>query len=127
MKMPAQSQLIFLCISFLSGFVFGLIYEVFYFLRLICGSVKGRRKTVEIVLDICFFLAFAVWEIYVAYVFRFPSFRAYVWLGCFLGLIIYLKSLHKIIAFLENLCYNKIVKKIKQRKKLLKRGEKKEL
>jgi hypothetical protein len=47
-----------------------------------------------------------------------------MWIGYAFGGIIYLKSLHIILAFLQNVCYNritKIVKKAKKREKTLKK------
>lgn len=40
-----------------------------------------------------------------------------MWIGYALGGIIYAKTLRKIVAFLENMCYNKIIKVIKKAKK----------
>lgn len=122
-----QNQLRYFCISLISGYIFGIAYEIFYSLRLICGCVKGRRKGIETALDICFFIAFALWQVYISYLFYFPSQRVYLWIGSFLGLIIYLKSLHKIIAFLEKLWYNKIAQRVKNHKKSLKKRKKQEI
>jgi hypothetical protein len=50
-----------------------------------------------------------------------------MWIGYALGGIIYLKSLHRILAFLQNVCYNrviKMIKKAKKREKTLKKREK---
>jgi hypothetical protein len=47
-------------------------------------------------------------------------------LGYAIGLIIYLKILHRTLAIFEKVCYNmftKVVKKAKSKKKLSKRGE----
>ena len=55
---------------------------------------------------------------------NFNDFRIFWWIGYILGGIIYLKSLHKIIAFFENVCYNKVtklVKKAKNQEKALKK------
>jgi hypothetical protein len=45
-----------------------------------------------------------------------------MWIGYAVGGILYLKTLHKIIAFLKNMCYNIgtiMVKRAKEKKKLL--------
>ena len=50
-----------------------------------------------------------------------------MWLGFGLGGMIYSKSLRRILAFLENMCYNlayKVAFKAKSKKKLSKQGDK---
>ncbi|MBQ7879139.1 MAG: spore cortex biosynthesis protein YabQ [Clostridia bacterium] len=121
-----QFSVFALCIAV--GFCLGVLYEPFGFLRVVFGCRQGKNKTVAVTLDIAFCLLAAIVCVGAAYLFKFPSFRVYTWLGYAVGGIIYLKTLHKIIAFLENLCYNKIterIRKAKYKKKLLKKeGEK---
>ena len=115
-----------LCIAV--GFCLGILYEPFGVLRTAFGCRRGKNKAVATALDMLFCVCCAIVCVGTAYSFKFPSFRVYTWLGYAVGGIIYLKSLHKIIAFLENLCYNRIterVRKAKEKKKLLKQeGEK---
>lgn len=115
-----------LCIAV--GFCLGILYEPFGVLRTAFGCRRGKNKAVATALDMLFGVCCAIVCVGTAYSFKFPSFRVYTWLGYAVGGIIYLKSLHKIIAFLENLCYNRIterVRKAKEKKKLLKQeGEK---
>ena len=89
------------------------------------GSVLVyKNKVIGITLDISFFLSFAVICVLISYLFGFPDFRVYTWIGYALGGILYLKILHRIVAFFENVCYNKVtqwVKKAKNREKTLKR------
>lgn len=126
MDTGGQFSVFAVCIAV--GFCLGILYEPFGALRLVCGCRQGKRKTLGAALDVAFCLSAAIVCVLAAYLLRFPSFRAYTWLGYGVGGIIYLKSLHKIIAFLEKLCYNKITekrKKAKNKKKLLKKeGEK---
>ncbi|MBR2441943.1 MAG: hypothetical protein IKB20_02630 [Clostridia bacterium] len=125
MDSKGQSSVFLLCM--LIGFCGGIIYEVFVFFRLIFGCEKGKRKTLGIILDGFFGLVFAVWGIFNAYFFCFPEFRLYMCLGWVLGGIIYLKTLRRIVAFLEKVCYNvavKVAKKAKMRKKLFKKERK---
>lgn len=121
-----QFSVFALCIAV--GVCLGLLYEPFGLLRVVLGCRVGKNKTLAAVLDISFCLLAAVVCVSGAYLCKFPSFRVYTWLGYAVGGIIYLKTLHKIIAFLENLCYNKITKRLqkaKSKKKLLKKeGEK---
>ena len=121
-----QFSVFALCIAV--GFCLGIVYEPFGALRVLFGCRRGKNKAVGILIDAAFGVFCAIVCVGAAYAFKFPSFRVYTWFGYAVGGIIYLKSLHKIIAFLENLCYNKVterVKKAKEKKKLLKQeGEK---
>ncbi len=109
------------------GFVGGVLYEAFAFLRFLLGCPRGKNKVLGGALDIAFFLLFACVCVWAAYVFQFPDFRVYMWLGYALGGILYLKTLHEIVAFFEKVCYNsvtKLIKKAKKREKTLsKRGD----
>lgn len=112
------------------GFVGGILYEIFAFLRFLLGCPQGKHKIFGAVFDIAFFVAFAVVCVMVAYVLKFPDFRTYTWLGYALGGILYLKTLHQIVAFFENVCYNNIkelIKKAKRREKTLSKREDKNL
>ena len=113
-----------LCIAV--GFVGGVLYEAFAFLGFLLGCPRGKNKILGAVLDVGFFLAFACLCVFAAYLFQFPNFRVYMWLGYALGGILYLKTLHEIVAFFENVCYNnvtKLVKKAKKREKTLSKRE----
>ena len=105
------------------GFLGGVLYELFAFFALpFQKSVKGKKLVV--LFDIAFWLSFSVFSVWVSCLLKFPDFRAFWWIGYLFGGIIYLKTLHKIIAFLENVCYNKVahwIKKTKKREKTLKK------
>jgi len=104
-----------------------LLYGGFSFLRKICGCDKGKCKTLGIALDIACCILFAIWCIYASFLFRLPSFRAYMCLGWAIGGIIYLKILQIMLAFFKKVCYNvfvRIVKRAKSKEKTLKREEK---
>lgn len=104
------------------GFVGGVFYEGFAFLRFLLGCPRGKNKMLGATLDIVFFLLFACVCVFVAYAFKFPDFRAYTWLGYAIGGILYLKTLHEIVAFFQKVCYNsitKLIKKAKNREKTL--------
>lgn len=123
----ANQFLIFaLCVGV--GYCGGVIYEAFCFLRVCFGVRENRRKRIGAVLDISFFVALTVWVVFCSYVFTFPSFRVYMWTGYLLGGIIYLKTLHKIIAFFEIMWYNsikKLINKARNQEKTLIKEEKK--
>ena len=117
--MDAANQIFIFLVCVLVGVASGVVYELFYILRKLCGDVAG------IVFDVLFFLAFAAMSVFAAVLFSFPDFRVYMYLGNVLGLILYLKSVHRIVAFLLKLCYNKARKGIKRRK-ITKNSKKKE-
>lgn len=118
--MDAANQISIFLVCVLVGVASGVVYELFYILRKLCGDVAG------IVFDVLFFLAFAAMSVFAAVLFSFPNFRVYMYLGNVLGLILYLKSVHRIVAFLLKLCYNKARKGIKRRK-ITKNSKKKEV
>ena len=108
------------------GFIGGVLYEAFAFLRFLLGCPRGKNKILGGALDIAFFVAFALVCVWATYVFNFPDFRVYMWLGYILGGILYLKTLHEIVAFFEKVCYNsitKLIKKAKNREKALSKRE----
>ena len=114
--MPITNQFALFCICIGASFLFGLVYEIFSFTSDIFTFLKKGKRAVVFALDIVFFLIFAVWCVGIFYFFEFPNFRLYYLLGFFVGGIIYLKSLHIIVAFLKKMCYNKLIKVIKKRK-----------
>ena len=125
--MDSKGQLGVFCLCVAIGFVGGILYEFFILFRMIFRCDMGKNKGVGIALDIAFFVAFGVLCIYGAYRFCFPSLRFYMWIGYALGYIIYLKTLRRILAFLQKVCYNKaikVAKKVKAKKKLSKMGDK---
>lgn len=111
--MQNQFYVFLLCLAV--GFLMGIVYEICAFLRLIFRC-ENKNKGLGTLFDVLFFLSFGIAAVFTAYVFHFPSFRVYMCLGYALGLIIYLKSLHRILAFFQRICYNKINKWIKRRK-----------
>lgn len=120
--MDTSNQFTVFALCLFVGFVSGVVYEAFAFGRFLLGCKKGKQKVLGAALDILFFIAFACVCTTFAYTFRFPNFRVYIWIGYFLGLILYLKTLHQIVAFFENMCYNginKLIKKAKNREKTL--------
>lgn len=115
--MQAENQLYYFALCLIIGFSGGILYEPFSLIRLLLGGDKPKYKWLAALPDILFFACFWALTTACAYLFHFPDFRVYMWIGYGLGLIIYLKSLHRIVAFLKNMCYNKTVKGKKQQKK----------
>ena len=124
--MDTQNQLQTFAICLLVGYIGGLLYEPFGLLRIAFGCPRGKAKGVGMALDTLYFAALALMATLAAYLFHFPALRVYMWVGYILGGILYLKSLHKIIAFFENMCYNGIRNKLKKAKKREKTLSKKE-
>ena len=127
--MQQENQLIIFIICVVVGFLGGVLYEPFSFTRKVfrCGT---KRKKLGIAIDVCFFVTFAFASVLLSHLLCFNDFRVFWWIGYAVGGIIYLKSLHKIIAFFENVCYNKVtklVKKAKIKEKTLKKRKVKDL
>lgn len=120
--MDSQNQfyVFWLCVAV--GFCGGLLYELFTFISKLFGQGRGRKIAVFLC-DTAFFIAFAAFATFVAAELHFPDFRVYMWLGYALGGIIYLKTLRRIVAFLENVCYNVVQQKVKSKKKLFEKGD----
>ena len=114
--MDTQNQLAIFALAVAVGFVGGIVYEPFAFLRLLFGCHRGKNAKIGMAFDVLFWLAFALLSIFSSFALRFPSFRAYIWLGYAVGGIIYLKTLRRILAFCEKVCYNKLVKVLKKAK-----------
>ena len=123
--MYSKNQFIVFCLCIAVGFFGGILYEIFAFFRWIFGCERGKNKILGGILDLLFFLCFAIFCVISTFSLSFSGFRVYFWLGFALGGALYSKSLRRILAFLENVCYNvlrKIVNKAKSKKKLSKNG-----
>lgn len=123
MDTARQFSVFILCL--LCGYGGGIIYEVFALLRLLFRCEK-RENIIGILLDVTFFTVFAIACVYLSFLLNFPDIRVYMWIGYALGGVLYWKTLRRILAFLEKVCYNslaKIANKAKTKKKLLKERE----
>ena len=121
--MGGSNQFLIFALCVAMGFCGGLLYEGVAVLRLIVGQERKGAKVLLIILDVFYFAVFAIGCVYGAFALHFPNFRAYMWLGYICGGIIYLKTLRRILAFFERLCYNmlrKVLVKAKNKKKLSK-------
>ncbi len=98
-----QFFIFLVCVS--CGIVGGIVYDVFYCLR-----VFVRARAAEIAADLCFFLFFAGLYLFVSLLFELPDLRFYMFAGCLIGLGLYLKSFHGIVAFFAKKVYNRIDK-----------------
>ena len=92
----------------LCGVSSGIVYDVLYIARVfVCGTDKAgytvKDKIFTCLCDLIYFGALSA-------MFIFVSLRLYMLIGCALGALIYLKSLHLIIAFFIKKAYNSLVK-----------------
>lgn len=103
-----------------SGIIGGAIYDVIYVVKVLMFGFEDKRiktnddgkknKKAErgagIFFDILFFLLFSALSVFIGTLFSFPDFRAYMFIGNLLGLLLYLKSFHFLIAFFLKWVYN---------------------
>ena len=100
--MYPQNQLSVFILCAAIGFLGGIVYEPFSFLRLLLRC-KDKRKGLGVAMDICFCVVFAVLSVTLTHLLHFPDFR---------------------------LCYNKVtklVKKAKNKDKTLKKRREKQI
>ena len=121
MDSARQLSRFFICI--LLGLLGGLLYEFCSIFAL--KRPKKLQKTTRFIADLLFFLLFSVWIILSASRLVFPNFRGYYYVGFAVGLIFYLKTFHKAVAFFKNVCYNGVKKLANCVKNFRKKGEKK--
>jgi hypothetical protein len=98
------------------GIASGVVYDVLYLARCgVCGVNFGvytlKDKIFTFFCDILYFIIFAAFFIFISTVFNFFEFRLFMLVGCAIGAILYLKSLHIIVAFFVNKVYNVITKR----------------
>lgn len=124
--MDSQGQLARFLTCVLLGLVGGVIYECTSLL-----SLPWRRKAKAVmrgVADVTFFALFAILCVWVLTMLNISAFREYYYLGFAIGLILYIKTFHKALAFFKRICYNtitKLVKCPKNRKNFREKGEEK--
>lgn len=104
-----QFYIFLVCAS--CGIAGGVVYDMFYLLRTFV-----RVRAAEIAADVCFFAFFAGMYLFVSLLFGLPDLRFYMFLGCLIGLLLYLKSFHRIVAFFAEKVYNRVKDK-KQKQK----------
>ena len=123
MDSAGQLPIFFLCVSL--GFGGGFLYDGVSLLAI--PRPRKWRFALRFVADILFFLAFSVLCVGVASRLCLPDFREYYYIGFALGILLYLKTFHKAVAFFKKVCYNsirKLVGCIKRRKNFRVKEEK---
>ena len=97
------------CLSF--GVSFGFLFSI-------SKLIKSRIPNVffRILPDLVFFLLLSVIYALYSHYMKFPNFRAYMIVGVVLGILIYLKSLHILLAKYLKIAYNILGRKTKDKK-----------
>ena len=115
-----MSVFIFICCA-VCGVISGVVYDVLYIVRCaVCGvrkeayTVKDRIFTV--VCDVLYFIALAAMFVFVSVLFEFEGLRMYMPIGCLSGVLLYLKSVHILVAISVNKVYNIVTESIRKRK-----------
>lgn len=101
-----MSQFYAFLVCVLTGAAGGALYDVF---RLI--PVPKKPPFFRMIADGLFSLLFAAGYLAVSLLSGLPSLRFYTFLGCVAGFVLYLKSLHKFLAFITIKLYNKYNKR----------------
>lgn len=106
-----QFHVFLICAS--CGFLGGILYDFFY-----CVSYPLKRfRSVKIAADILFCLTFSGVFLLLSLQLHLPPLRFYLCLGLLLGLLLYWESVHKLVAFLAQKVYNRIVHTFRKRRK----------
>ena len=100
MDSKAQFPAFLVCIA--AGAVVGLLYDAFFPLR--------RSKIATAIADAAFCVTAAAFYVFISTVCAFPDFRVFTYIGMAAGILIYSKSMRRVVAFFRNMCYNKIGK-----------------
>lgn len=100
MDATAQFPAFLICIA--AGAVIGLLYDAFFPLR--------RFKIAGGIADAAFCILAATFYVFLATVCAFPDFRIFTYIGLALGIVIYSKSMRRVVAFFQKTCYNRFRK-----------------
>lgn len=88
------------CVGF--GYVGGIIFTMFFAFKKLLNNFF-----VKIILDLCSFIVLCFLFVLYSNILNFPSFRFYMAIGVFSGLILYIESFHFILAKTCEIVYNK--------------------
>ena len=105
-----EISVFFICFSF--GVISGIVFSI---LRLLSNVIKNNFA--EVAFDILYFSLLSVGFIFLSYYLKFPSFRLYMCIGVLLGVYVYVKSFHYILAIGVEKVYNQIRNKISAKRK----------
>ena len=90
---------------FIASIAFGGLGGLFYSPILLVKE-KINNLSLAFFLDIIYFLVLSISFLFYSYWLKFPSFRAYMLFGVFVGIILYVKSFHNILAKVIKKVYN---------------------
>lgn len=99
---------------FISCIAFGGVVGIFYTPILLLKDKNGSSLIV-ITLEISYFLIISICFLGYSFVLNFPSLRAYMILGVFVGIFLYVKSFHIMLAKVCKKIYNKYIKFLRKR------------
>ena len=102
-----------ICVSI--GVLFGFIYDIFF----LCFNIS-KNKTITTISNIIYFILMAILFTITSNYLKFTNFRIYMAISVIVGLILYNKSFHKIIAKLYIKVYNIVKNKFLKIKNYLK-------
>lgn len=104
-----QFHVFLLCAA--CGISGGVLYDLLFCLR-----YPLNKKWISVATDCLFCLLFAILFLGLSLSVGMGDLRFYMVFGCAIGFFLYLKSLHKIVAFFAERVYNKVGKQIKRMK-----------
>lgn len=95
----------------LLGFIGGALYDLLTGL-----AYPFKRRVLTVLSEAVFCLLFSGLYLIFSLKSALPAFRLYLFFGCAAGFFLYLKSLHKTVAFFAKKVYNACVDKIQKRR-----------
>lgn len=109
-----QFFIFLICVS--CGILSGVFYDFLYVLRCaVCGVPAGQYSVKDKIFtafcDILYCAALAALYIGASVLFEFPDLRLYMLAGCFIGVLLYMKSFHLFVAFFIKKLYNRRAKR----------------
>lgn len=98
------------------GIASGILYDILYVVRCaVCGvdfrAYDLKDKIFAAVFDVIYFAVLAAAFVFLSVMFEFNGVRLYMLCGTALGVLLYLKSFHIIVAFCVKKVYNKYTTK----------------
>lgn len=110
-------QFFIFMICLLCGVLSGVVYDILYIARSIVCGVDLKKYTVKdraflVICDLLYCAVFAAAFIFLSVMFDFYALRLYMLIGCAVGALLYLKSIHVFVAFFVKKVYNGIRKNV---------------
>ena len=112
-----QEQIFCFLVFALAGIAGGFLYDAVSLVR-----VPFRQPWVRYVADFVFCALFAAGALLFSVHMGFPTFRAYMFIACMLGFLLYYKSFHKIVAIFVEKMYNGYKGRTKRERHICRKG-----